>query len=211
GLFELKSGRLARQEMPPLARLGSIEGRLDSKLAGPSASVVLQDGGQYVVDAACGPGDRFTLRDVLPGSYDLWSFSDGRPSGGPVAIRVAPGQRIANVMIGPKPAAPAQAMQIMPSGGRGRPQPRPGGGEEVPLVEGTVRDEQGRGVPGVDVYAHIWLCGGHDEFETIQAAMTDERGRYQVRGTRRQMIAATVVAHAEGRPPALRFGRLEDD
>ena len=43
GLFEVRAGQVARQETPPLARLGSIEGRLDPKLAGPSTAVVLQD------------------------------------------------------------------------------------------------------------------------------------------------------------------------
>ena len=45
GLFEVRAGQVARQETPPLARLGSIEGRLDPKLAGPSTTVVLEDRG----------------------------------------------------------------------------------------------------------------------------------------------------------------------
>ncbi len=39
-----------------------------------------------------------------------------------------------------------------------------------------------------------------------RTATTDDRGRYQVRGPRERMVdAPRVIAHAEGRPPAIAY------
>jgi hypothetical protein len=204
GLFEVQSGRVARQETPPLARTGSIEGRLDLKLAGPSTAVVLEDLGRYLAEATCDPQGRFALRDVRPGTYQLRVWRDRRPAGAAVAMRVAPGQRVAGVVIGPEPPAPPRASQgRLARGPRSQPA---GAAEEGAVVEGTVRDEQGRGVAGASVYARLSLDGGMRMYEMIQAATTGEGGRFRISGPRRGMLGpATIIVRAEGRPPALAF------
>ena len=68
-----------------------------------------------------------------------------------IEVRVAPGQQVADLVLRPPPPVTARVVSdAIPTG----PQRRPGGGaEEVVIIEGTVRDEQGRGVAGASVYA----------------------------------------------------------
>ena len=182
GLFEVKAGQVARQETPPMARLGSVEGRLDPKLAGPSTVVVLNNGGRRVAEATCDPGGRFTLSDVQPGSYYVRLLSHGRPAGALAEVRVAPGRSVAGLVIGPPPAAPARPARITPINIPGNTPGRPTGTDAVPILEGTVRDEQGRAVSGANVYARAAFDGGMRMAEWIDAATTDGQGRYLLRG-----------------------------
>jgi protocatechuate 3,4-dioxygenase beta subunit len=206
GLFEVVAGQVARLEMAPLARLGSIEGRLDPTLAGPSTTVVLESQGRHIRDVACDAQGRFVARDVRPGWYRLRLLRDKRPVATELlGVRVTPGQRVADVVIGPPPASPPRELPDQFPGGL--PSQPGGGAEEVVWVEGTVRDEQGRGVAEADVYARVEFDGGIRIVERVRKATTDDRGRYQVRGPKQSMVGApALIVHAEGRPPALAFG-----
>ncbi len=206
GRFAVRAGQVARQETPPLARLGSIEGRLDPKLAGPSTTVVLLDQGTHLAKAACDPEGRFALRDVLPGAYWLQLERAGQAAGHPTGVRVAPGHRVTGVMIGAEPPAPPRGAMDRFLEEHG---PLPDRGKEVVWFEGTVRDEQGRGVAGAGVYARATTDGGMRMIVLTRSASTDGRGRYQVRGPRERMVdTPRVIAHAEGGPPALAYAPM---
>ena len=192
----------AQLEMPPLARLGSIEGRVDAKLAGPATTIALEESGPYEAEAACDPEGRFELRDVKPGAYRVRVVRDGRPAGAFARVLILPGQRVAGVVIAPPAPAPAANRPAA-----GAVAGRAGGrAEEVRIVEGTVRDEQGRGVVGASVYARATFDGGIRMAEMIQSATTDDRGRYQIRGPRVYgMYGPVVIAHRPGRPVGLAY------
>ncbi len=207
GIFEVRPGHVARLETAPLARFGSIEGRLGPTLAEPSATVILESQGRRVRDVACDPAGRFVARDLRPGWYHLGLMRGKRPIATElIDVRVTPGRRVADIVLGPPPpAAPAAAMPDRFPGG---PRFPPGGGaEEVVWVEGTVRDERGRVVAGADVYARAEFYGGMRMVEQLRKTTTDDGGHYEVRGPKQSMIGPpTLIAHTEGRPPALAFG-----
>ena len=74
------------------------------------------------------------------------------------------------------------------------------------ILEGTVRDEQGRAESGANVYARAAFDGGMRMAEWIDATTTDGQGRYRLLGARmRMMDSPVVIAHAEGRPPAMGY------
>ena len=158
GRFEVRAGQVARQETPPLARLGSIEGRLDPKLAGPSTTVVLEHQGTRLAKCRMRPGG-----PVRPAATScrartrLHLLRAGQPTGNPTGVRVAPGHRVAGVMIRPAPPAPPRGA---PARSRRGINPCPTRGKEVVWLEGTVRDEQGRGVAGARLFARATIDGG---------------------------------------------------
>jgi hypothetical protein len=208
GLFEVRAGQVAREETPPLARLGSIDGRLDPKLAGPSTTVVLENRGTRLAESACDPDGRFAMSDILPGSYSLYLLRAGQPTGNSTGVRVAPGHRVAGVTIRPAPPAPQRRAPARSRTGR---QPLTDEGKEVVWLEGMVRDEQGRGVAGARLFVRATIDGGMRFAQQTQAATTDERGRYQVRGPRSRIADVRVIAHAESRPPALAHALMPED
>ena len=205
GLFAVRADQVARQETPPLARLGSIAGQLDPRLAGPATVVVLEEELKHVAEAACDGEGQFALRDVLPGSYSLRLFCAGMEAGKRAWVRVAPGQRVAGVAIGHERPDPTRGTRVRRLDQNS---PLPDRGKEIIWIEGTVRDEQGRGVSGARVFARVTHDAGMRWSELTQATTTDDRGRYQVRGPWERMGTPRVIAHAEGRPPALAFAPL---
>ncbi len=68
-----------------------------------------------------------------------------------------------------------------------------------------MRDEQGRGAAGASVYARIVFDGGMRMQDQVLKATADDRGQYQVHGPELHAwwTAFSLIAHAEGRPPAM--------
>jgi hypothetical protein len=202
GLFEVRSDLIVRQEVPPLARFSSIEGRLDPTLVRPSMTVVLERQGQALAESACDAEGRFALRDVSQGTYWLRPMRAGEPAGSASWVRVTPGQRISAVAIRPAQPAPAQPPRNRILETLNAPA---GLGKEIVWFEGTVRDEKGRGVTGAHVFACTTINHSLRTYEQAQVATTDYRGHYEVRGPLEQMWDSRLIAHAEGGPPAALF------
>ena len=67
GPIEVKNGSVTKVEMPPLAKFGSIAGKLDPKLVGPGSFVHIDPENHAPV--ACDASGRFAFGDVPPGRY----------------------------------------------------------------------------------------------------------------------------------------------
>ena len=213
GSFEVLAGRMARPDLPPLARFAKVEGTIDPKLIQPGIVVNrLLDRGNASVwargqSAVNGQG-RFVLRDVVPGSIQV---AVGRP--GPIVflpvtsvrVRAEPGQSIQGLVIAP-PTPPEGPPASVPPEFR---QPLAGGvdqTQDVIWVEGTVRDASGRGVAGADVVVRSSYHGGIRMYERFREAITDPQGRYRITGPRAPFMSPLiVVVRAKGRPPAVAY------
>ncbi len=201
--FEVTPGAVTRLETPPLARFGAIAGRLDPALAKPGTQVRLDE--QPIPPASCDAEGRFELRDVPPGEHTLRVSRDGRSvPHRQAAARVAPGATVAGVAIeAPEPAPPGAAPKPRLIGGppRNGPDGKP---EEVTWIEGTTRDAAGRPVAKAEVFVRTGYHGGIRMYEEVRKTTSDDRGHYEIRGPVRNFVEPLiVVAHVEGRPPAV--------
>ena len=201
--FEITVGSVTRLETPPLARFGTIAGRLAPELAKPGTEVGLD---RQAIHAPCDAEGRFELSDVIPGEHTLRISRNGQGVAHQQAMaRAVPGARTEGVVIrAPEPMPPGlpngQGLQF------GRP-PRNGPNgrlEEDIWIEGTVRDAAGKPVAKAVVFARSTYHGGIRMYEEIRKATSDDRGHYEVRGPLRGWIGTlAVVAHVAGRPPVV--------
>lgn len=199
--FDVAAGKTTTVETLPMARLGSIAGRLAPKLAGPGVNVVLDPGSQQPCDA----DGRFEIRDLPPGRY-LLRLTKGNQSvrAGQVTVWLAPGGRVEGLLIDEiPPLTPEEAEQQKKfleqlNGRRG-----PNDKDEL-WVEGTVRDTSGRALAGVDVFVRTAFHGGIRMYEDVRQTATDAQGHYAISGPVHGFVEGLVViAKAKGRPPAV--------
>src|SRR5262249_19735463 len=74
----------------------------------------------------------------------------------------------------------------------------------ITWAEGTIRDEQGRPLPGAAVYLHFEYRGAIRMYEEVRRGTADERGRYGFEGPWPPSRGPlTLLAWAKGRPPAV--------
>ena len=207
GAFDLRPGRSAAPALPPLAPFARLSGRVDAALAGPGAVVhgeVDNAGGAIWYDprAAVDAGGRWTLGDVLPGRCRL-VLEGGRGASEPVAVTVAPGERLGGLTVGPSvpvpPVAPAAALSS----------------PDKPTARGRVTDTAGRPVAGADVYADFSYFGINGGTQGVFAAQSDAEGRYVIPdlngGRELTQVDVRLVAHRPGFPPAVGDVRADKD
>jgi len=211
GMFELLASQTASPEIPRLARFAGVQGTLDPALAGPGTIVQVRHGtwSQGVWDRGeASPDDqgRFTLADLIPGSYSISLTQAGRPVRvQPGFVQLAPGQAVEGLVLrpaepprpaGPRPGAPVQAEPGKAHDPKG----------EFVWAEGTVRNASGRPLPEAVVYARTAYHGGIRMYEEVRKATADALGHYRIQGPVWEfMNAVTVVACSGDRPPAVAY------
>jgi uncharacterized GH25 family protein len=205
GPIEVKNGATIKVEMPPLAKFGSISGRLDTKLAGSEAFVHLDP--EHNAPVACDASGQFAFNDVPPGRY-VARVTKGTNGTGVNAARVtlwlAPGQKIEGLNIDPLPSLPPeivarqkaqQERTLMQFNGK------PG---VVLWAEGSVKDTSGRPLEKAEVYLRTAHHGGMRMYEDILVTTTDAQGHYSISGEVHPTTESPVlVAKVKGRPPAV--------
>ena len=201
--IEVAAGKTATVETSPLARFGSIAGRLAPKLAGPGVNVVLDP--ETREPTPCDLDGRFEVREIPPGRYVL-RLTKGNQGvrAGQVTVWVAPGGRVEGLVVDEiSPPTPEEVEQRKKwleqlNGRRGEDD------KDEPWVEGTVRDTSGRPLAGVDVFVRTAFHGGIRMYEDVRQAATDARGHYAISGPVHGFVEGlVVVAKAKGRPPAV--------
>ena len=199
----MAAGKTATVETLPLARFGSIAGRLAPKLAGPGVNVVLDP--ETRKPTPCDEDGRFEVRDVPPGRYVL-RLTKGNQGvrAGQVTVWVAPGGKVEGLVVDevppPTPEEVEQQKKMLEqlNGRRGE------NDKDELWVEGTVRDTSGRALAGVDVFVRTAFHGGIRMYEDVRQAATDARGHYAISGPVRGFVEGlVVVAKDKGRPPAV--------
>jgi hypothetical protein len=166
--------RTARSEPPPLARCGRIAGSVDPDLIGPGTSAVVCQGAWDQRRGEVGAQGRFAIDDVIPGRWTVRLLRSGKPLPTATAVAiVAPGETARVAVRGP-------------AAGRGAgeaPGREPDGVSQHQgiLVEGTVRDEAGRPLEGVRVFARAESYGlTFLNGEPTESATTDAMGRFRI-------------------------------
>ncbi|SIO61110.1 Carboxypeptidase regulatory-like domain-containing protein [Singulisphaera sp. GP187] len=202
-MFEVAAGKTVTVETSPLARFGSIAGRLAPKLAGPGVNVVLDPKTQK--PTPCDEDGRFEVREIPPGRYVL-RLTKGNEGvrAGQVTVWVAPGGKVEGLVVDeippPTPEEVEQQKKLLQhlNGRRGK------NDKDELWVEGTVRDTSGRPLAGADVFVRTAFHGGMRMYEDVRQASTDARGHYAISGPVHGFVEGlVVVAKAKGRPPAV--------
>jgi protocatechuate 3,4-dioxygenase beta subunit len=201
--FEVAAGKTTTVETLPMARLGSIAGRLAPKLVEPGVHVAFDSYGRQ--SAPCDADGRFEIRDLSPGRYVLrLAKANASVRSGQVTAWLAPGGKVEGLVIDeippPTPEEAEQQKRVLEQlNGR-----RAEGDKDELWVEGTVRDASGRALAGVDVFVRTAFHGGIRMYEDVRQAVTDAQGRYAISGPVHGFVEGLVViAKAEGRPPAV--------
>ena len=205
GPIEVKDGTTIKVEMPPLAKFGSISGKLDTKLAGPGVFVHLDP--EHNAPVACDASGLFVFNDVPPGRYVVRVTKGSNGPGikaAQVTLWLAPGRKIEGLSIDALPVLPPEIVArqkaqeertLMQFNGK------PG---KVPWAEGTVKDTSGRPLVKADVYLRTAHHGGIRMYEDILATTTDAQGHYSFSGEVHPTTESPVlVAKVKGRPPAV--------
>jgi hypothetical protein len=207
GRIEVIRGKVARAEIPPLARFARVEGRLAPPLRAPGTKVaLLSEPFQQAVGPAapCDEEGRFALVDVVPGQYRLAAQRGGQYV--PTTyreIRPEPGQVLADVVLEP---APPVSPEDQKSSARTLRQLNGDRKKTITWVEGTIRDETGQPLPGAFVYLQVQYHGGIRMYEEVKKATADDRGRYRFEGPLYPAMGTlTVAASAQGRPSAIAY------
>ena len=205
GPIEVKNGSTTKVEMSPLAKFGSIAGKLDTKLVGPGIFVHIDP--EHHAPVACDASGRFAFGDVPPGRYVVRvTKGDSGPgvNAAQIILWLAPGQKIEGLIIDALSVLPPeivarqkaqQARTLMQFNGK------PG---KVLWAEGTVKETSGRPLVKADVYLRTAHHGGIRMYEDILATTTDAQGHYSFSGEVHPTTESPVlVAKVEGRPPAV--------
>ena len=205
GPIEVKNGSTTKVEMSPLARVGSVSGKLDTKLVGPGIFVHIDP--EHHAPVACGASGRFAFFDVPPGRYVVRVTKGNNGPGvnaAQIILWLAPGQKIEGLNIGSLPVLPPEIVarqkaqeerMLMQFNGK------PG---VVLWAEGTVRDTSGRPLVKADVYLRTAHHGGLRMYEDILVTTTDAQGHYSFSGEVHPTTESPVlVAKVKGRPPAV--------
>jgi hypothetical protein len=205
GPIVVKNGSTTKIEMPPLAKYGSIAGKLDPKLVGPNLQVHLDP--EHHAPVACDASGLFAFDNVPPGRYVVRVTKRGNGPGlnaAQIILWLAPGQKIEGLMIDALPVLPPEIVArqkaqqdrtLMQFNGK------PG---VVLWAEGTVKDTAGHPLVKADVYLRTAHHGGMRMYEDILATTTDAQGHYSFSGEVHPTTEAPVlVAKVKGRPPAV--------
>ncbi|MFO0961018.1 MAG: hypothetical protein U0800_26855 [Isosphaeraceae bacterium] len=212
GSIEIKDGATTRAEVPPLAKYGSIAGKLDPKLASPDALVHLATFASHInpepiAPTACDADGQFAFQDVPPGHYYVQARNQGNAPVGiaaQVTLWLAPGQKLEGVSIGPMPEPPPEVAARQKAQEKKTLEQLNGKKGEVLWAEGVVRDMAGRPLPKADVYLRTAHHGGIRMYEDVLATTTDDQGHYEFRGEVHPTTESPVlVAKVPGRPPAV--------
>ena len=205
GPIEVKNGSTTKVEMSPLAKFGSISGKLDTTLVGSGIFVHIDP--EHHAPVACDASGRFAFIDVPPSRYDV-RLTKGINGRGINAARIilwlAPGQKIEGLMIDALPLLPPEIVarqktqkekMLMQLNGK------PG---VVLWAEGTVKDTSGRPLVKADVYLRTAHHGGIRMYEDILTTTTDAQGHYSFSGEVHPTTESPVlVAKFKRRPPAV--------
>jgi hypothetical protein len=145
GAIEVKNGSTTQVEMSPLAKFGSVSGKLDTKLVGPEIFVHMDP--EHHAPVACDASGRFAFSDVPPGRYVVRVTKGNNGPGvnaAQIILWLAPGQKIEGLSIDSLPVLPPEIVarqkaqeerMLMQFNGK------PG---VVLWAEGTVKDTSGR-------------------------------------------------------------------
>ncbi|MEL7240666.1 MAG: carboxypeptidase-like regulatory domain-containing protein, partial [Planctomycetota bacterium] len=80
---------------------------------------------------------------------------------------------------------------------------------DVTWVRGQVSDPDGTPIAGATVYCHAYYHGGIRMYSETYVTTTGDDGRYRFEGQPGlSSFEGTVIAHTDGRPPAVRQFRL---
>ena len=205
GPIEVRNGSTTKVEMAPLAKFGSVAGKLDTKLL--SSGLFVHIDPEHHAPVACDASGRFAFSEVPPGRYviRLKKGVNGPGIGAAqIILWLAPGQKIEGLVIDALPLLPPEIvarqkvqekrMLMQFNGKRG----------VVLWAEGTVKDTSGRPLTKADVYLRTAHHGGLRMYEDILATTTDAQGHYSFSGEVHPTTESPVlVAKVEGRPPAV--------
>lgn len=202
GRIEVLAGKSVRPEIPPLARFARIAGRVDGALKGLGTEAYLMGrtpGDASMPVAPCDEEGRFMMADVLPGDYTVEARRGEQPvryAG--VVVKPGPGQVIRDIVVRPAPPpSPEQekAEQRSLRAWSGDPS------RIITWVEGTISDEEGRPLPGANVYVHVMYHGGMRMHSEVKKTKSDPQGRYRFEGPLHpSMGTLSVAVAAKGRP-----------
>lgn len=201
--FVVAAGKTATVETVPLARFGSIAGRLAPKLVEPGVNVVLDP--EHQSPTPCDADGRFKVADIPPGRYVL-RLTKGNQGvrSAQVTLWVAPAEKVADLVVDEMPPITTEEVEqekkILEqlNGRRGEK------AKDELWVEGVVRDTSGRPLAGVAVFVRTAYHGGIRMYEDVRQTTTDALGHYAISGPIHGFVEGlVVVAKAEGRPPAV--------
>ena len=205
GPIEVRNGSTTKVEMAPLAKFGSVSGKLATKLVGSGIFVHIDP--EHHAPVACDASGRFAFSDVPPGRYVVRVTKGNNGPGinaGQIILWLAPGEKIEGLLIDALPLPPPeivarqkvqQEKMLMQLNGK------PG---VVLWAEGTVKDTSGRPLAKADVYLRTAHHGGLRMYEDILATTTDAQGHYAFSGEVHPTTESPVlVAKVRGRPAAV--------
>jgi Carboxypeptidase regulatory-like domain len=207
GHFEVLGGKVSRPALPPLVRFARVEGRLGPGLLAVATDVALRSEPFHEAvgpEVPCDAAGRFAMVDVLPGAFRIVALRrDEDIRTAYREVQPQPGATLRDVVL--EPAPPPEPMDEKLS----RQIDRQLNGDRrrtITWVEGTIRDEKGGPLPGASVYLQAKYSGGLRTLEEVKKTTADDRGRYRFEGPLRPSIGTlTVVASANGRPPAVGY------
>jgi hypothetical protein len=205
GPIEVKNGSATKVKMPPLAKFGSIAGKLATKLVGSGLFVQIDP--EHHAPVACDASGRFAFSDVPPGRYVVRSTKGSNGPGigaAQIILWLAPGQKIEGLMIDALPLLPPEIVARQKAQEQKMLMQLNGKPGVVLWAEGTVKDTSGRSLVKADVYLRTAHHGGLRMYEDILATTTDAQGHYSFSGEVHPMTESPVlVAKVQGRPPAV--------
>lgn len=220
GTFEAIDGRLARPDLPRLARFARIEGRVEPRLFEKGMRVEARHSLAHIgplpddFSVPCDAEGRFRFEEVVPGEIHLRLFQgEQRIEIDEGTVFIDPGQELRDVVLGPpRPPDPEEERLEKERNDR---LDGIGGKNEIIWVEGTIRDARGRPVEDARVMVMVTYYDGMRRGDDLKTTHTDADGHYQIRGRDFNFMGPlTVMVGARGHAPLLAYahspGRYED-